>query len=527
MQEGQHPDLLAPPAASYVFRGVQVRRSALAGLLGGSGAVRGVVHLPDLRSIGSTDPARDRSWTLSDEVAVGFASARDDMAPDYFPDDEEQRVYGAVIVARMDYGAFVLNSEGAAADPEIGGHENPPYWPEGTLGPVIAREREVVTEKAVETLFLVYARWDRIAELAGLLSAELARGVRSDHVHGPGCSHRAHTPTSDDLPSDWQPAGRFKGYRTVDLTSLAYNVAEYAQRVDPLYVDATVAVVRAIERAYTPGSTSADEAEQAGRKANDALDRLAARWSADTLDLYRATVDSSVRQVRKWTGYEVDRASREGRADAYHDAAMGYLTAPDGLIGTLRSVVAVTLRQVTSPSARTLDGANDDLIEAIQKALAGEGPVAADAGTSSTARLAALTPTSTRDEVSGAVAQAFEAQAYRTDNWSGALVELSHETLTKTLSEQALAENADPNHDPDSGVVDWYYEWCDVGDGVTCRVCEQEGARGFQPAAAFTFNPGSQMTDCKKRCRCVMVAWLGSEVRNGTAVSLAGSSKTP
>jgi hypothetical protein len=66
-----------------------------------------------------------------------------------------------------------------------------------------------------------------------------------------------------------------------------------------------------------------------------------------------------------------------------------------------------------------------------------------------------------------------------------------------------------------------------VGDGVTCRVCEQEGSLGFRPLAAFTFNPGSQMTECKKRCRCVVTCWLGSEVRNGTAVSLAGSSKTP
>jgi hypothetical protein len=353
------------------------------------------------------------------------------------------------------------------------------------------------------------------------------KGKRAAHVHGPGCEHRAHTPTKDDLPSDWQPAGRFKGYRTVDLSTLAYNVAEYVQRVDPLYAEATLAVVRAVDASYAPGATSAEDAERAGRKANEAIDRLASRWSSDTLDLYRSTVDASTRQVRKWTGYEATREEREKRADGYHDEAMGYLSAQGGFLWTLRATVDEVLRRVTSPLARNLDGADPSVIAAINDALAGGGDVAPAGGLSAVARLAALTPTSAADEVVGALSQAFEAQAYRTANYSGALVELAHETLTETLSEQALAANSDPNRTLDEGVVEYWGEWVDVGDGATCRVCEYEGSLGFRPLASFSFNPGSQMTQCKKRCRCVVTVWLGSEVRNGTAVSLAGSSKTP
>lgn len=356
---------------------------------------------------------------------------------------------------------------------------------------------------------------------------DVARGVTAP-VHGPGCEHRAHTPTKDDLPSDWQPAGRFKKMRTLDLSTLAYNVAEYAQRVNPLYAEATVAIVRAVNAAYSPGATSADDAERASRKVGDALDKLAARWSADTLDLYRATVNSSVRQVRKWTGYDVDRAAKEKRADAYHDAAMGYLSETDGLLGTLRATVNETLRRVTSTTTRSLDGVDPEVIAAIAEMLAGGGEaITTEVGFSAAARLAALTPTSAADEVVGALAQAFEAQAYRTANYSGALVELANDALMETLSEQALAANADPTRDPSEGAVVWYGEWVDVGDGATCSVCENEGSLGFRPLSAMTFNPGSQMTQCKKRCRCVVTVWTKSEVDNGEAVSLAGSSKTP
>lgn len=339
---------------------------------------------------------------------------------------------------------------------------------------------------------------------------------------GPACSHRAHSPTNDDLPSDWQPEGRFKGMRTVDLSALAYAVSEYEQRVSPLYRAATLDVLAAVREAYAPGATDAEDAERAERKAGDVLDRLAARWSSDTIDLYRSTVDASVRQVRDWTGYDVDRKEREARADRYHDAAMGYLSAPDGLLGALRSIVDEVLRRVTATGHRSLDGADDALVEAVKKALQGETPATASAGTSAVAKISALTSNSTEAEVVDALSSGFEAQAYRTGNWSGKLVELANETLAETLGEQALAANTDPNRDLSAPATEWWYEWCAVSDGATCRVCEHEGARGFQPGSAFTFVPGSQQTLCKARCRCVLVAWLRSEIDAGTAISLSG-----
>lgn len=351
------------------------------------------------------------------------------------------------------------------------------------------------------------------------------------HVHGPECGHRAHTPTRDDLPSDWQPEGRFKGHRTLDLSALAYDVAEYEGRVVALYDDALREVLSAVRVGFTPDKTSQEDADRAEKRANEAVDKLLALWSAETLPLYRSTVDSAVRQVRRWTGYDVDRSLREKRADGYHDRAMGYLAAPDGLAGALRAIVDESLRRVVSPSSggslRSLEDPDGSLVAAISKALQEVDAPEAAAGGSASSRIAALSAASTEAEVLGAVEYAFDAQRYRTANWGGKLIELANETLTDTLSEQALAANTDPNRDPALGAVVWYGEFVDVGDGNTCSVCEMEGSLGIRPLSQIVILPGSQATKCKARCRCVVTVWTKAEVDAGTAVSLAGSAKGP
>lgn len=351
-----------------------------------------------------------------------------------------------------------------------------------------------------------------------------AAPARRGHVHGPGCAHRAHTPSSSDLPSDWQPEGRFEGYRTLDLSALAYDVAEYEVRVGELYDRAQASVLTAVRANYTPGSTSGEEAERMVDRANDAIDRMVSLWSAETLPLYRSTVDAAARQVRRWTEFEVDRAARERRAEEYHDRAMGYLTAPDGLVGALRAVVAEVGRRVAL-TARSLEGADPSAAAAIAQALQEVEPEGAAATGGAASRIAALTAASAEAEVLGAVEYAFDAQRYRTSNWSGKLVELANETLTEALSEQALAANTDPNRDPALGAVEWLAEWVDVGDGSTCPVCRSEGSMGFRPLNQMALVPGDQGTLCKARCRCVIVMWLRSEVDSGAAVSLAGSAK--
>lgn len=339
---------------------------------------------------------------------------------------------------------------------------------------------------------------------------------RRGHVH----IHRAHIPSADDLPSDWQPAGRFKDAKTVDLTRLAYDVVEYVQVVDPLYRDAAEAVLRAIRNGYEPGETTAEDAERLADRCDVLLRDLAGRWSVETTGLYRATVDAAVRKVRGWTEYDVSVADRNARADAYRDAAMGYLTAPEGLIGTLSASVREALQRVAGVPLRSIDVADEHqaAVDAIAAAIDGDVPEAVAA-----ARISALAAGATEAELLGAVAHAFEANAYRTANWSGALVELANETLTHTLGEAERAALMDPNRDPAAPVVFWYGEWVDVGDGATCRVCLHEGSLGFRPLSQITFVPGSQQTLCKKRCRCVVQVVTSEELANGQAVSLAGS----
>lgn len=181
LAQGLYREYLVPPDTMYVFRGLQVRRAALAKLLGSQGIVRslgnndvGAIRLKgsaiSLRDIANTDGYRDRSWSLSSQVAVDFASANG--AIDHFPEDDENKVYGVILVSLGHSGQFILNYQGAAADPEIANYVAK-IWGV-SIGASIEREQEVITDQEVTPVLLVYTRWDKIAELGALLRAGLA-----------------------------------------------------------------------------------------------------------------------------------------------------------------------------------------------------------------------------------------------------------------------------------------------------------------------------------------------------------------
>ena len=146
------------------------------------------------------------------------------------------------------------------------------------------------------------------------------------------CGAEHHSRGSDLLPSDWQPGGRFKGYRTIDLGKLGESIIDYRTAVWPLYRRARLDIEAEFRALVTDDSIDPVVASKLLGNVRDDLDRLTEHWSAASLPLYRRAAKIGRDAAANWTKAPVV-ANWQSRADQYHDLAMGYLAAPDGLIG--------------------------------------------------------------------------------------------------------------------------------------------------------------------------------------------------
>ena len=187
---------------------------------------------------------------------------------------------------------------------------------------------------------------------------------------------------------------------------------------------------------------------------------------------------------------DADPGGADERGIQYGNRAMQFLLTDGGMMADLRTRLLATVDALVSragPAGR-----------AAQRAPAGLGPDA------------------TSSEASEAADSAFAAQEHRIDNWSGRLVELASATLVAGVLEAG------------TGVVDgrvqpleWMVEWVSVGDKRMCATCTTEGDAGFRPLVSLNTVPGGD-TQCRARCRCVLVLWTRKEVDKGTAVPLSG-----
>ena len=312
-----------------------------------------------------------------------------------------------------------------------------------------------------------------------------------------GCScepTRSFRAADDLLPSDWQPAGRFKDVRTMDLPSLGRAIIDYKRKVSPLYRRANLDVVSAFRSYLADGRLSPEEALVLASRVGSIVDTLAEKWSATTEPNYRRAARIGRDAAADMTGLQVAEDWRE-RADAYHDMAMGYLTGTRGLITDLRA----QLQTVISASIRGSQTQQEVRALRIRQGLDDEDLEAAT--------------------ILAAAAAAFGRNQHRIDNWSGRLVDLSNAMLVNGLQEQA------PEVTDESGNAKptaWMCEWANVGDERMCVTCDQQGSRGFIPLSELDVFPGGD-TECRARCRCVLVTWLQTEVDDGTAVLLGGA----
>lgn len=329
------------------------------------------------------------------------------------------------------------------------------------------------------------------------------RAVRHHDLEPCNCyQHRSGT-----LPSDWQPKGRFDGYRVLNLSRLGDHLMKYARDVSPLYRRARIDVVAAARSYLKDGKIDNQELiPLTGRIAN-ILDALESQWSDVTESLYRGAAQVGRDAAVHWTGAQVVPDWRE-RGDRYHARAMSYLIADKGLISDLRADLVHLLVSVVRSRPAEHRGIEDD-------------PTAVIDGIDAATLL-------------GAMRKVFDSSEYRIQNWSGRLVELANDVFIAGMTEGTTAEPApvdvtptdlDPAAAPASVPVvnaapEWYYEWVSVGDSERCDTCVYEGTRGFRPVSHMSVQPGGA-TQCRGRCRCVLVFWQKSEVDSGTAVSLS------
>ncbi len=301
------------------------------------------------------------------------------------------------------------------------------------------------------------------------------------------CGHQHHlqvrdvasmAATGEWLPSEWQPAGRFAGLRTLNLRKLAEVVAEYQLATTELYERASTTVQASVAAAYgRDGVLDLAEAGRAQRVVEAELDKLGTEWAARTEQFYLRAAQVGHEAAERISMGSVDAQWRtSGRA--YWQEAMGWLMQPTGLVGGLQARVRETLNRAST----------------VQRS-----------------RITDVDPTDTTEDVVGVVRATFAAQAARIDNWSGLLVGLSNRELTDALDRTVTTVNGAP--------VDWMVEWVNAG-GRTCPTCAQEGTQGFRRLGDLARRPG-EGTLCVGHCRCVLVFWTRAEVDSGSAVALS------
>lgn len=296
------------------------------------------------------------------------------------------------------------------------------------------------------------------------------------------------------LPSEWQSEGKFKDYRTVNLNTLGRVLIDYSRDVNPLYRRARMDVISAFRSYLTDDDISAQEGVQLASRVGAILDRLHSGWDGATAGHYRDASRIGRDAATDFTGVAVVDDWRE-RGDLYQQQAMSYLVQPRGLISDIK----MQLNTLIIASTR---GTEDNAM--LHRVTDEFG------GIDSVALLAAVNKVFSRNE-------------HRIENWSGRLVELTNNVLTLGMGEGgAGGGDGDEELPPEERGEPWYVEWANVGDNRMCLTCEREGSRGFIPLSTLSVRPGGD-TECRARCRCVLVFWTKSEVDSGSAVGLSGA----
>jgi len=302
------------------------------------------------------------------------------------------------------------------------------------------------------------------------------------------------------LPSDWPDASRWDGYRTINVRALGRTVADYGRTVAGLYAEALADLQVVLAQGYgSDGRMSAAESLDVKRSMDARLEQLADEWATLTEPLYVKAAEVGASSADEVAGgpAEIDPTAA---ARAYHTQAMAYLTAPEGLVGTMRTLCRRVVDAVTLPQQRARRTHQHG-------PACGCGPQLWQLRD----RLNDLTPDTPPERALASMDVALVAQAHRIENWSGRMVGLANTVLVDALNQTASQQDGTP--------VEWWCEWVSAG-GRSCPICRDEGAQGYRPIGQLTRRPGED-TYCTGNCRCVLVFWTKAEVDGGGAVKLS------
>jgi len=349
-----------------------------------------------------------------------------------------------------------------------------------------------------------FEREDRRLRLGTIITPE-RRSTLLRPAHRSGCSCGQHHSEPDRrvqlrasdalLPSEWQPGGKFSGYRTVKLDRLGRTVASYSRAVSPLYRRARIDTVAAFRAYANDGELTGQEGANLSRQVSAILDRLVSGWDGATAENYRDAARIGRDAAADFTGVAVVGDWRE-RAELYQRQAISYLTDTRGLVSDVKSqlqtLIAASVRGTETNALATRAEAFDVIA------------------------------------LLGAVGKVFDRNRHRIDNWSGRLVELCNEVFGLGMAQSGTGGVGDDELPPDEELPpeergEWWVEWAAVGDNRMCITCEREGDAGFRPLSQVPVRPGGA-TECRARCRCVLVFWTRDEVQSGRAVALSGTS---
>jgi hypothetical protein len=285
------------------------------------------------------------------------------------------------------------------------------------------------------------------------------------------------------LPSEWQPDGPFANYRTIDLEELGYLVDGYHDDVDSMWEEANTALVAAILSLWSAGGLTGDRAQQLTQRASQILDQLSNRWAMATYERYREAARLGAENAAELTGQPLD-LDYEQAAELYHQEAMSWLTQAGGIMPTVKA----------------------RLNESISNLTRGEAPIAEFDGDNS-AEMATV-----------ALLAGLTANRFRIHNWSGKLVMLANEQMTKSIQKMPTVLLAD-GEIAGPQMTEWYVDWSSVADDRVCTTCRNEAAKPIRALGELVTLPGGD-TECGARCRCVLVYWTAEEVRSGLAFKL-------
>jgi len=296
-----------------------------------------------------------------------------------------------------------------------------------------------------------------------------------------------------DLPSEWQPEGKFSGYRSMDLNSLGWTTINYKRAVTPFWLEARDSAMSVISAHYIDGAIDQYAAPLVQRELAKLIDKLVTQWSIVTRPLYREAAAISQSAVIKYAGQDLFEMWNE-RADMYADDAMFWLSNPEGMLGVIKTELMLMVDALTrGKDLSDLQTRTDPEQPNITTPKGAEAGIAAKTAVEITAKI-------------------FDRNEFRISNWSGKLVALANELFREGMIAAGTATTED-------GRVEWYYEWVSVGDNRTCPTCVVEGNAGFRPLTSLKVEPGGG-TVCGARCRCVIVLWTKQEVDRGLAESL-------